>query len=74
VRLFHTGDEDAAPEFAHLAVEKRRMTKDDLAGVEGLKERTAYVCGPEGFTNAAVTWLQELGIPADRVRQEKFNF
>ena len=43
-------------------------------GGEGEGEKTVYLCGPVGFMDIVVTWLVELGVKADRIKQEAFNF
>ena len=42
--------------------------------VPGLHRYEAYVCGPPGMTQAAVTALRAAGIPRRRIHQESFDF
>jgi predicted ferric reductase len=42
--------------------------------VPGLHRCEAYVCGPSGMTNAAVSALVEAGIPRRRIHHESFDF
>jgi ferredoxin-NADP reductase len=46
-----------------------------LAGVAGLPQEgpLIYVCGPNGFVEAAAGWLVELGHAPDRIRTERFG-
>jgi len=53
-----------------------RLTTDDLRMVLGPDpdERTrVYICGSGGFADAASAHLLELGIPAERIRVERFG-
>jgi ferredoxin-NADP reductase len=49
-----------------------RLTAADLAPLCE-PGRTAYVCGSDGFAEAASRLLVELGIPAADVRVERFG-
>ena len=49
-----------------------RLSGADLAPVVR-PEATAYVCGSTGFADAASTLLVGLGVPADRIRVERFG-
>jgi ferredoxin-NADP reductase/DMSO/TMAO reductase YedYZ heme-binding membrane subunit len=42
--------------------------------VPGLHRYEAYVCGPPGMTQAAVTALRAAGIPSRRIHRESFDF
>jgi predicted ferric reductase len=42
--------------------------------VPGLHRYEAYVCGPPGMTQAAVTALRAAGVPRRRIHQESFDF
>jgi predicted ferric reductase len=42
--------------------------------VPGLHRYEAYVCGPTGMTEAAVTALRAAGIPRRRIHHESFDF
>ena len=44
----------------------------DLAGPPDQRPRI-YVCGPNGFVEAAAEWLVELGHAPDRIRTERFG-
>lgn len=61
----------AADPFVHVC---GRLNADVLRGVTNLLSRQVIVCGPPRFERAAVDLLRELGIPADQVRRESFNF
>jgi ferredoxin-NADP reductase len=49
-----------------------RLTPDDLAPAL-VPDATAYVCGSTAFTNAASDLLVDLGVPAERIRVERFG-
>jgi ferredoxin-NADP reductase len=49
-----------------------RLTAADLAPVVR-DEETGYVCGSAGFADSASHLLVELGLPADRIRVERFG-
>ena len=48
-----------------------RLVLDDLGAVDG--DVTAYVCGSAGFAEAASRLVVEAGVPAERVRVERFG-
>jgi ferredoxin-NADP reductase len=53
-----------------------RLTADDLRMVLGPtphEDTQVYICGSGGFADAASAHLLELGIPADRIRVERFG-
>jgi ferredoxin-NADP reductase len=54
-----------------------RLTIDDLARFvptdATARPSTAYVCGSSGFADAASHLLVDLGLPAERVRVERFG-
>jgi ferredoxin-NADP reductase len=49
-----------------------RLTADDLAPLV-LPDATAYVCGSSGFADHASHLLVDLGLPAGRIRVERFG-
>ncbi|HEY7136874.1 MAG TPA: ferredoxin reductase [Acidimicrobiia bacterium] len=57
------------PGFARPA---GRLTTDDLAPAL-LPDATVYVCGSPGFCDAASDLLLTVGIPAERIRVERFG-
>jgi predicted ferric reductase len=42
--------------------------------VAGLHRHEAYICGPPGMTQAAVTSLRSAGVPGRRIHRESFDF
>jgi ferredoxin-NADP reductase len=51
-----------------------RLTADDVAPLlQGFPDATAYVCGSAAFAEAASRLLVDLGVPAERVRVERFG-
>jgi ferredoxin-NADP reductase len=57
------------PGFARPA---GRLTTADVAPAL-LPDATAYVCGSPGFCDAASELLLAVGVPAERVRVERFG-
>jgi ferredoxin-NADP reductase len=53
----------------------RRIDQQMLAEVAGPlgDQALAYVCGPTSLVEAVATGLVEVGIPADRIRTERFG-
>jgi ferredoxin-NADP reductase len=49
-----------------------RLRDDDLAPAL-LPDAMAYVCGSAGFADTATDLLQGLGVPAERIRVERFG-
>lgn len=49
-----------------------RLTVDDLAPVL-LDDAMVYICGSTGFADAASDLCVELGVPAERIRVERFG-
>ena len=49
-----------------------RITAQDLPD-SAMTASTAYVCGSAGFSDAATAALIDRGVPADRIRVEKFG-
>jgi ferredoxin-NADP reductase len=49
-----------------------RLTADDLAPAV-VPGAAAFVCGSSGFADAATGLLTGLGVPADRIRVERFG-
>jgi len=49
-----------------------RLTADDLAGVVR-PDATGYICGSSGFADHASDVLVGLGLPAERIRVERFG-
>ena len=50
-----------------------RLTLADLTAAALDADATAYVCGSTGFADAVTELLLELGMPADRIRVERFG-
>jgi ferredoxin-NADP reductase len=51
-----------------------RLTADDVAPlVRAFPDAAAYVCGSAAFAEAASRLLVDLGVPAERVRVERFG-
>jgi ferredoxin-NADP reductase len=54
-----------------------RLTEADvasaLAGGPEMKESTAYVCGSTGFADTATDILQDMGVPSEQIRVERFG-
>jgi ferredoxin-NADP reductase len=52
-----------------------RIDRALLADVAGPPEARplVYICGPNGFVEAAAAWLVELGHAAERIRTERFG-
>jgi ferredoxin-NADP reductase len=51
-----------------------RLTAEDLTGAGPIRsDATAYVCGSSGFADHAGDLLVELGLPAERIRVERFG-
>jgi ferredoxin-NADP reductase len=49
-----------------------RLAAADLAGLVR-PDATAYICGSSGFADAAGDLLMGLGVPAERIRVERFG-
>lgn len=49
-----------------------RLTADDVRAVL-LPDADAYVCGSSSFADHAAALLLELGVPADRIRMERYG-
>jgi len=52
---------------------KGRLTADELASLIASREPTCYVCGSAPFAEAASMLLLDVGVPADRIRIERFG-
>ena len=50
---------------------KGRLDAALAAGVD--RDATAFICGSNGFVESAVALLMERGIPAERIRTERFG-
>ncbi|MDD1793161.1 hybrid-cluster NAD(P)-dependent oxidoreductase [Enterovibrio sp. ZSDZ42] len=50
-----------------------RLSQEHLALVSWLTQREIFVCGPEGFMDAAMTLLDLLGVPESQRHQEFFS-
>ncbi len=50
-----------------------RLRPDDLAPLVGGDDTTIYVCGSAGFCTAVGDLCVGLGVPADRIRVERFG-
>ena len=48
-----------------------RLSAEDLPDVAG--EAVVYVCGSNGFADAATMLVMEQGVPAERIRVERFG-
>ena len=49
-------------------------TENLQRSIPGLHRYEAYVCGPPGMTQTAVTALRAAGIPSRRIHRESFDF
>jgi ferredoxin-NADP reductase len=49
-----------------------RLAAEDLAPLVA-PDATVFVCGSSGFADAATRLLVALGVPADRIRVERFG-
>jgi predicted ferric reductase len=64
----------------YLIGSRERLGGDPLSArylkalVPGLHRHEAYICGPPGMTEAAVTALRTAGIPRQRIHHESFDF
>jgi len=74
-------DEIAGPETTLVYTRKAppaagrppgRLRAEDVAPAL-LPDATAYVCGSAGFADSATDLLQELGVPPERIRVERFG-
>ncbi|MFQ2222843.1 MOSC N-terminal beta barrel domain-containing protein [Aeromonas enteropelogenes] len=52
---------------------KGRLADEHLKQVKELAGRDVFVCGPHGFMTDATARLQELGVAAERIKQESFG-
>ncbi|MFQ2269121.1 MOSC N-terminal beta barrel domain-containing protein [Aeromonas enteropelogenes] len=52
---------------------KGRLADEHLKQVKELAGRDVFVCGPYGFMADATARLQELGVAAERIKQESFG-
>lgn len=52
---------------------KGRLADEHLKQVKELAGRDVFVCGPHGFMADATARLQELGVAAERIKQESFG-
>lgn len=50
-----------------------RLSLAHFARIPELLARDVFLCGPHGFMSEAVGQLRELGVPAERIRQESFG-
>ena len=68
-------DELAGPDVAVILTRVRaegRMTADDLRPFVG-PDTIVFICGSSPFANAATDQVMALGVPADRIRIERFG-
>ena len=68
-------DELAGPDVTVILTRVRaggRMTADDLRPFVG-PDTTVFICGSSPFANAATEQVMDLGVPADRIRIERFG-
>uniref|UniRef100_A0A7S4P8V7 Oxidoreductase FAD/NAD(P)-binding domain-containing protein n=1 Tax=Paramoeba aestuarina TaxID=180227 RepID=A0A7S4P8V7_9EUKA len=61
-------------EGKNWSFEKRRVMKEDLAGLNDFKKREVYVCGPGGLEERVVGWVEEIGVKGKQVHRENFSF
>jgi ferredoxin-NADP reductase len=72
LRVLHTLTRAQPPGWTGYARRiDREMIADALALLSGVPQ--VYVCGPTALVEAAAGALVELGVPADRVRTERFG-
>jgi len=70
-----SGAPAALPDSAHVAFHRGRIPVSYWETVEGVRERTAYVCGPLGFERAVLEALKvAVDIDASLVRRENFEY
>src|SRR5579859_3703077 len=55
-------------------VVKRRIKFEDVEGVEDLRERGVYLCGPDGFMKVVQGYLENAGVNAGNINVETFAF
>ncbi|EMD40144.1 hypothetical protein CERSUDRAFT_104002 [Gelatoporia subvermispora B] len=51
-----------------------RVSREFFAGVDDVRARAAYLCGPPEFEIAALENLRAAGVHPDAVRREKFSY
>jgi ferredoxin-NADP reductase len=58
-----------------LGEDRTSLTPEGLRRlVPDLVDRDVYLCGPQGLTDAVRRTLRTLGLPADRLHEERFAF
>jgi len=61
--------------FVRFSIEQGALTAEEIAQNAGdLRERDIYLCGPWGMTQAFVEKFKALGVPAEKIHYEEFNF
>lgn len=68
MRVVHTITRD--PDYPG---HKGRINKDMIKEVAHGMEKTFFLCGPPKMVEAVVEELQELGVPNNRIKMEKFH-
>ena len=68
-QIFNTGDERSKNDSID-----RRIQYKDIAAVPNLKDRSVYLCGPDGFMNVIKGHLEKAGVNAGQVYVESFAF
>jgi ferredoxin-NADP reductase len=71
VVLFDSAAERDSVTTAGHRIFSRRMLSADVDDVDGLQDRSAFVCGPELFRRAVVGWLTP-HVPENKIHFEKF--
>ncbi|GAB4491362.1 MAG: ferric reductase-like transmembrane domain-containing protein [Anaerolineales bacterium] len=61
--------------FVRFSIEQGSLTAEEISKNAGdIRERHIYLCGPWGMTQAFVEKFKALGVPADNIHYEEFNF
>lgn len=61
--------------YLRFSIEQGSLTVEEIAQNAGnLRERDIYLCGPWGMTQAFVEKFKALGVPAENIHYEEFNF
>lgn len=61
--------------YLRFSIEQGSLTVEEIAQNAGdIRERDIYLCGPWGMTQAFVEKFKTLGVPAENIHYEEFNF
>ncbi|KAH7925123.1 hypothetical protein BV22DRAFT_1089574 [Leucogyrophana mollusca] len=74
--ILDDGDEDDGLRISHHQgrIHSRTFTSAVDWGLGDVREREAYVCGPEGFEELVLSALTEAGVDRGKVRREGFVY